>query len=183
MPFGDGQCYVLHATGASPVPSHTSACSRGDLPRPLIGRDRSTIPTMASNRDGPVRRDQTSDLQLLVDSAPSLIHTSRPDGYLDFFNQTWLTYIGRPLEDLQGWKWTAFIHPEDVEEIVEKWRASLASGEPFLHEARVLRADGEYRWMLHHKVAARDGCSQIVKWYGSSIDIEDRKRAEVQLRR
>ncbi len=140
-------------------------------------------PVKSSNGDGAVRRDQTSDLQLLVDSAPSLIHTSRPDGYLDFFNQTWLRYVGRSLEDLQGWKWTAFIHPEDVEGIVEKWRASLASGEPFLHEARVLRADGEYRWMLHHKVAMRDGCGQIVKWYGSSIDIEDRKRAEVQLRR
>ncbi len=138
---------------------------------------------MGTSGDGAVRRDQTSDLQLLVDSAPSLIHTGRPDGYLDFFNQTWLRYVGRPLEDLQGWKWTAFIHPEDVEGIVEKWRASLASGEPFLHEARVLRADGEYRWMLHHKVAVRDGCGQIVKWYGSSIDIEDRKRAEVQLRR
>jgi len=137
----------------------------------------------SSNGDGAVRRDQSSDLQLLVDSAPSLIHTSRPDGYLDFFNQTWLRYVGRPLEDLQGWKWTAFIHREDVEGIVEKWRASLASGEPFLHEARVLRADCEYRWMLHHKVAARDGCGQVVKWYGSSIDIEDRKRAEVQLRR
>jgi PAS domain S-box-containing protein len=138
---------------------------------------------MASNGDAAVRRDQTSDLQLLVDSAPSLIHTGRADGYLDFFNQTWLTYVGRSLEDLQGWKWTAFIHPEDVEGIVEKWRASLASGEPFLHEARVLRADGEFRWMLHHKVAVRDGCGQIVKWYGASIDIEDRKRAEVQLRR
>src|SRR5580700_8091788 len=137
---------------------------------------------MAANGDGAARRDQTSDLQLLVDSAPSLIHTGRPDGYLDFFNQTWLMYVGRPLGDLQGWKWTAFIHPEDVEEIVEKWRASLASGEPFLHEARVLRTDGEYRWMLHHKVAVRDGCGQIVKWYGSSIDIEDRKRAEEQLR-
>ena len=114
---------------------------------------------------------------------PRLIHTGRPDGYLDFFNQTWLRYVGRSLEDLQGWKWTAFIHPEDVEGIVEKWRASLASGEPFLHEARVLRADGEYRWMLHHKVAVRDGRGQIVKWYGSSIDIEDRKRAEEQLRR
>jgi formate hydrogenlyase transcriptional activator len=67
--------------------------------------------------------------------------------------------------------------------MVEKWRASLASGEPFLHEARVLRADGEYRWLLHHKVAVRDGRDQIVKWYGSSIDIEDRKRAEGQLRR
>src|SRR5437870_13110842 len=85
-------------------------CSLADLQRPLIGRDRNTIPTMASNGDGAVRRDQTSDLQLLVDSAPSLIHTSRPDGYLDFFNQTWLTYVGRPIEDLQGWKWTAFIH-------------------------------------------------------------------------
>src|SRR5258706_1246249 len=137
----------------------------------------------SSSGDGPVRRDQTSDPLLLVDSVPSLIHTSRPDGYLDFFNQTWLTFVGRSLEDLQGWKWTAFIHPEDVEGIVEKWRASLANGEAFLHEARVLRADGEYRWMLHHKVAVRDGCGQIVKWHGSSVDIEDRKRAEVQLRR
>src|SRR5882724_1253081 len=146
------------------------------LQRPTVKRT-STIP------DGAVRADQASDLQLLVDSAPSLIHTGRPDGCLDFFNQTWLRYVGRPLEDLQDWKWTAFIHPEDVEGIVEKWRASLASGEPFLDEARVLRADGEYHWMLHHKVAVRDGCGQIVKWYGSSIDIEDRKRAEVQLRR
>ena len=138
---------------------------------------------VATNGDGGTRWDQTSDLQLLVHSAPSLIHTSDPDGYLDFFNQTWLRYLGRPLEDLLGWKWTAVIHPEDVEGIVEKWRASLASGEPFLQEARVLRADGEYRWMLHHKVALRDESGQIVKWHGSSIDIEDRKRTEGQLRR
>jgi PAS domain S-box-containing protein len=138
---------------------------------------------MAPRGDGAVRQGQTSDLQLLVDSAPSLIHTSRLDGHLDFFNQTWLRYVGTSLEDLEGWKWTAFIHPEDVDGIVERWRASLASGEPFLYEARVLRADSEYRWMLHHKVAIRDGSGQIVKWFGSSIDIEDRKRAEEQLRR
>jgi PAS domain S-box-containing protein len=94
-----------------------------------------------------------------------------------------LRYVGQSLKDLEGWKWTEFIHPEDVDGIVERWRASLANGEPFLYEARVLRADGEYRWMLHHKVAIRDGSGQIVKWYGSSIDIEDRKRAEEQLRR
>ena len=57
--------------------------------------------TMVSNGDA-VRRERTSDLQLLVDSVPSLIHTGRPDGYLDFFNQPWLRYVGRPLEDLQG---------------------------------------------------------------------------------
>jgi formate hydrogenlyase transcriptional activator len=122
------------------------------------------------------------DLQRLIDSTPGLIHTSLPDGYLDFFNQTWLRYVGRSLQELQGWKWTAAIHPDDVEGIVQRWRASLASGEPFLYEARVRRADGEYRWMLHHKIALRDQDGKIIKWYGSSIDIEDRKRAEEQLR-
>ena len=121
------------------------------------------------------------DFRLLIDSAPALIHTGLPDGYLDFFNQGWLDYVGRPLEDLLGWRWTEYIHPEDVEGIVQKWRASLASGEPFLHETRVRRADGEYRWMLHHKVAVRDEHGNIVKWHGSSIDIEDRKRAEEAL--
>jgi formate hydrogenlyase transcriptional activator len=124
---------------------------------------------------------QAPDLRLLIDSAPALIHTSLPDGYLDFFNQGWLAYVGTSLEDLLGWRWTEYIHPEDVEGIVQKWRASLASGEPFLHETRVRRADGEYRWMLHHKVAVRDEHGNIVKWHGSSIDIEDRKRAEEAL--
>ena len=96
-------------------------------------------------------------LRLIIDSAPALIHTARPDGYLDFLNQPWLDYVGLSLEDMSGWKWTAAIHPEDVEGIVDKWRASLASGEAFLHEARVRRADGEYRWMLHHKTALRVG--------------------------
>jgi PAS domain S-box-containing protein len=137
---------------------------------------------MATSEGQSGRRDRIPDLPLLINSVPSLIHTGAPDGYLDFFNQTWLVYVGRPLEDLQGWKWTAFIHPGDVEGIVEKWRASLTSGEPFLYEARVLRADGEYRWMLHHKVAVRDGRGQIIKWYGSTIDIEDRRQAEQQLR-
>ena len=125
---------------------------------------------------------KTPDFQFLIDSTPGLIHTSLPDGYLDFFNQTWLKYVGLPLEDVQGWKWTQCIHPDDVEGIVQKWRSALASGEPFLHEARVRRADGEYRWMLHHKVALRDERGEIVSWYGSSVDIEDRKRAEEELR-
>jgi PAS domain S-box-containing protein len=119
----------------------------------------------------------------IIDSIPSLIHTARPDGYLDYFNQSWLHYVGVPMDDLLGWKWRAAIHPEDVEVIVDRWRHSIATGEPFLHEARVRRADGQYRWMLHHKVAVRDQLGQIVKWYGSSIDIEDIKQAEEQLRR
>jgi len=121
-------------------------------------------------------------LRLVIDTVPALIHTGRPDGYLDFFNQRWLDYVGLSLEDLSGWKWTAAIHPDDVAAMVERWRAALATGEPFEHEARVRRADGEYRWMVHSEVPLRDERGNIVKWYASSIDIEDRKRAETQSR-
>src|SRR6266850_2122566 len=124
---------------------------------------------------------EAKNLLRIFDSIPSLIHTARPDGYLDYFNQHWLEYVGLPIESILGWKWTAAIHPEDVDAIVDKWRFSIASGEPFLLESRVRRADGEYRWMLHHKVPLRDERGRIVKWYGSSIDIEERKRSEQQL--
>src|SRR4029453_14650787 len=123
-----------------------------------------------------------ASLQELVDSVPALIHTARPDGHLDFFNKRWLEFFGLRLEDLEGWKWTAVIHSDDVTALVARGGACLASGEPFEFESPGRRADGDYRWMLHHKVAVRDECGQIVKWHGSSFDIEDRKQAEDRIR-
>jgi formate hydrogenlyase transcriptional activator len=122
-----------------------------------------------------------ASLRALIDSLPALIHTGRPDGYLDFFNQRWLQFVGLQLEELEGWKWTSAVHPDDVEALIARWRACLASGEPLGFEARVRRADGEYRWMLHQKVAVRDESGHIVKWYGSSVEIEDRKQAEFKM--
>jgi PAS domain S-box-containing protein len=117
-------------------------------------------------------------LRRAVDTTPAFIHTGRPDGYLDYFNRGWLDFLGKSLDDVCGWRWTESIHPEDVDEIVQKWRAALASGEPFEAEARVRRADGTFRAFLHRKVPLHDEHESIVKWFGSSIDIEDRKCAE-----
>jgi PAS domain S-box-containing protein len=120
---------------------------------------------------------QDSDLvslQKLVDSFPGFIFTNRPDGYLDYCNQRMLEYLGVPFEALEGWRWGAVVHPDDVAEVTARWQASLASGEPFECEARVRRADGAYRWMLHREVPVRDESGQIVKWHGSSIDVDDR---------
>ncbi|HET6889102.1 MAG TPA: sigma 54-interacting transcriptional regulator [Candidatus Udaeobacter sp.] len=122
-------------------------------------------------------------LRRAVDTTPAFIHTARPDGYLDYFNRGWLDFFGKSLEDVCGWRWTESVHPEDVAGIVQKWHAALASGEPFEAEARVRRADGTYRALLHRKVPLHDEQGNIVKWFGSSIDIEDRKCAEEQLRR
>ncbi len=125
--------------------------------------------------------DQSLSLRQIIDSSPALLHTARPDGYLDFFNQGWLNFLGQPLEKLLGWQWTSFIHPGDVEAFVQKWRESIATGEGFEASARVRRADGEYRWMLHHKLATCSNNGKIIKWHGSSVDIDGQKRAEEQL--
>ena len=137
------------------------------------------------NRRGRHLRPETTEslnIQLLVDSIPALIHTGRPDGYLDYFNKPWLTYFGVTLDKVVGWNWTAVIHPEDVEGILAKWRACLVSGETFEYESRVRRANGEYRWMFHRKVPLRDANGNIVRWYGSSLDIDEHKTAEGKIR-
>jgi PAS domain-containing protein len=87
----------------------------------------------------PECRSEPINFHFLIDSIPALIHTGLPNGDLDYFNQTWLNYAGLSLADLQGWKWTAAIHPEDVAAIVERWRACITTGKPFEHEARVRR--------------------------------------------
>src|SRR5260221_400508 len=137
------------------------------------------MPVMASLGQGSERLNA----KLLVDSIPALIHTAGPDGYLDYFNRPWLEYLGVTLDKVIGWNWTAFVHPEDVEGIVAKWRACLATGEIFEYESRVWRPNGNYRWMFDRKVPLRDANGNIVKWYGSSLDIEERKAAEEQFRR
>jgi formate hydrogenlyase transcriptional activator len=121
-------------------------------------------------------------LRRAADTTPAFIHTARPDGYLDYFNRGWLDFYGKSLEEVCGWRWTESVHPEDVAALVQKWRAALASGEPFEAEARVRRADGTYRALLHRKEPLYDEHGNIVKWFGSSIDIEDRKRAEEKVR-
>src|SRR6201987_2570516 len=138
---------------------------------------------MMRGMSSPRRESDLMDMQALVDSIPALIHTARPDGYLDYFNKPWLEYLGVTLDKVTGWNWTAVVHPEDVEGIVAKWRACLATGEVFEYETRFRSANGEYRWMFHRKVPLRDANGNIVKWYGSSLDIDERKTAEEELRR
>jgi PAS domain S-box-containing protein len=136
-------------------------------------------PSPTENEHGWTKNEE----RLIIDTAPTLIHTGRPDGFLDFFNERWLEYLGVGLKEVEGWRWTNVIHPDDLDELVSEWRASLATGEPLEVEARVRRADGQYRWFLHRKVPLRDVQGTILKWYGSSLDIEDLKQAEAAFRR
>jgi PAS domain S-box-containing protein len=137
---------------------------------------------MSSHRR-PSVDDRTLRLRQILDSSPALIHTATPDGYLDFFNRTWCEFVGKPVEELYGWKWTSCVHPDDIGVLLEKWRESIATGNPLEAEARVRRADGEFRWMLHQKIAQHDADGMVIGWHGTSLDIESRKQAEGSLRK
>src|SRR5215467_13510750 len=126
-------------------------------------------------------RDSESQLQLIIDTIPSLVWTARPDGFCDFLNQRWLHYTGMTAEQAQGWGWVAAIHPDDGKGVVDDWRSCLASGTPVATQARIRRFDGSYRWFLVSANPLRDESGNIVRWYGTNLDIEDRKRREEAL--
>ena len=120
-------------------------------------------------------------LRLIIDTIPAMAWTVRPDGVVDFINQRWRSYAGISLEEeLEEHK--RVIHPEDRPRAIEKWLADMAAGEPYEDEMRLLGADGKYRWFLIRTVPLRDSLGNIVKWFGTSTEIDARKQAEGALR-
>ncbi|HMF54629.1 MAG TPA: ATP-binding protein [Edaphobacter sp.] len=120
-------------------------------------------------------------LRGVIDTIPAHVWSTTPDGSVDFFNQRLMESTGRSIEDLLGWGWGSIVHPDNLERYLKDWRAALMVGEPMESELRIRRADGEYRWFLVRNVPLRDELGNIIKWYGTGIEIEDRKRAEEQL--
>ena len=124
-------------------------------------------------------QEQEKKFREAVEAMPALAFISLPDGSCTFVNKGWVEYTGLTVEQARGSGWQAATHPEDLNRVLAKWRASLASGDPLEYETRVRRGtDGEYRWFLTRAVPIRDKRGKIAKWCGTATDIEDRKRAE-----
>jgi len=113
-------------------------------------------------------------LRFMAEAMPQKIFTASPGGELDYFNRQWMEFTGLASEHIRDW--TRFVHPEDVENNVRQWQASVASGKPFLLEHRFRRADGVYRWHLSRAVPMRDAEGATLMWIGSSTDIHDQKQ-------
>jgi PAS domain S-box-containing protein len=128
---------------------------------------------------------QSSEDQLrrVINTIPAHVTSMLPDGSVEFVNDRLLEYTGYSISDLLGWNWNVMLHPEDVARARDAWQRSLAMGEPLEMELRIRRADGAYRWFLTRRVPLRDAAGKIVRWYGTSFEIEDRKQAEELLRR
>ena len=129
--------------------------------------------TAAKQAEGRIRQ--------IIDTIPAHAWSALPDGSVDFVNQRFVDFTGRPIGELLAWGWGSVCHPDDLPGYLDSWRAALAAGEPMESEVRVRAREGDYRWLLIRNAPLRDEMGNIVKWHGTAIDIEDRKRAEVLL--
>src|SRR6266446_1224528 len=124
---------------------------------------------------------EAARLQTVIDTVPSFLWTSLPDGSKEYLNKRWYEYTGLSLEQGKGWGWKVVVHPDDLDQLVREWRALLDAPKPGELETRIWRYDGEYRWFLIRVVPQLDAEGNVVRWFGSNTDIEDRKRTEKKL--
>jgi len=133
-------------------------------------------------KENGISRDEF-DMQSVIDTIPAMVVCAFPDGSLEFLNQGWREYTGSRFEDLVRWGWQSVIHADDLTRFSEEWSSARTAGKPFRNEVRIRRADGRYCWFSISKVPLRDENDQIVRWYGTAFDIEERKQAEQERER
>jgi formate hydrogenlyase transcriptional activator len=127
-------------------------------------------------------KNSEDKLRTIIDTIPALAWSAHPKGSAEFFNRQWLDFAGLSMEEACDWGWLDAVHADDLSRFAGYWRSILASGDPGEIEARLRRFDGVYRWFLFRVNPLRDDAGAIVKWYGTSADIEDRKRVEEAVR-
>jgi formate hydrogenlyase transcriptional activator len=147
-------------------------------------RESKSVANDLENRPNALEQVQLSEVRLrqVIDTIPTLAWCNLADGPNEFLNKRWHEYTGLSPEESNGWGWQAAFHPDDLPSLMEKWRQLLVSGEPGEIEARLRRHDGVFRWFLIRVEPFRDETGKIIRWYGTSTDIEALKQTQEKLR-
>jgi PAS domain S-box-containing protein len=128
-------------------------------------------------------RQSERQFRLLVETIPALVWRGTPEGELDYLNRRAVEYLGHTAESLAGGRWLELVHPDHRNATLQRWLHSATTETSYDDEYQLRRADGQYRWIQSVGEPFHDTEGRIANWYGLVIDIEDRKRAEVELRR
>src|SRR2546425_6043423 len=150
----------------------------GNVARIAIERERSRVALIKALDE--VKRSE-GQLRNIFDSIPGFITTMSPGGEVETVNQQTLEYLGMTLDEMRDWP--RILHEDDRQFVINTWRRSIETGESYDIQHRIRRADGVYRWFHVRGLAAHDAQGRIVRWNVLATDIDDRKRAEEELRR
>lgn len=150
---------------------------------PVRAKDSSAILDVKKNAVGTAPEECEQSFRFLGERITHQVWTAFPNGTLDYINGRTTDYLGRTSEQLLGEGWQDAVHPDDLQICIERWTASLETGDYYEVEFRLKRKDGEYRWHLARANSERAPDGKVIKWFGTNTDIQDRKLAEEALRR
>ena len=120
--------------------------------------------------------------RVLIEAIPQLVWSCRAGGNSDFSSEQWCEYTGQTPAESAGRGWMRVVHPDDMAGIRRAWRKAVRTGDVFQMTHRIRRAsDGQYRWHLSRACPQRDRAGRVIRWFGTSTDIDDQKRAEQEL--
>ncbi|NTV38727.1 MAG: PAS domain S-box protein [Demequinaceae bacterium] len=112
----------------------------------------------------------------LTQSLPIIVWTADREGHVDYFNDALSRYTGLTDEELQNDGWVATVEPSDLDEVLASWNEALAAGSNLDIEYRIRGADGVYRWHHVNAQPERDADGEIVRWWGSTINVDAARR-------
>jgi PAS domain S-box-containing protein len=154
---------------------------------PHYGRDGTIVRLLGTVADITGRKraedaasETAAKFESFAQTMPSMVWTSLPDGRIDWFNDRVPEYCGIPAADMKPDGW-APVHPDDVGQAAKLWQQAMVSEEPFETEYRIRRYDGMYRWHITRAIPIRGADGAIIRWIGTSADIQDQKSSEQAL--
>lgn len=127
-------------------------------------------------------RESEEQFRTLADNIANFAWIADAQGSIYWYNKRWYDYTGATLEDVRGFGWTKFHHPDHIERAVEHYQSSLESGEPWEDVFPLRGKDGEYRWFLSRALPIRDKSGRIARWLGTNTDVTEQRKAEEALR-
>lgn len=127
-------------------------------------------------------QDSESRFRTMTNAMPQLGWIARADGFITWYNQRWYEYTGTAPEQMEGWGWQSVHDPVELPKVLERWQASIATGEPFDMTFPLLGADGVFRPFLTRVIPLKDAAGRVQQWFGTNTDVSELKRFEQALR-
>ncbi len=127
-------------------------------------------------------RESEERFRTLADNMSQFAWMTDATGWIFWYNQRWYEYTGTTFEEMQGWGWQKVHHPEYVEQVTQKFRDHLQTGEAWEDTFPLRGRDGNYRWFLSRAIPIRDEQGKVVRWFGTNTDITEQRNAEQALR-
>lgn len=159
-----------------------AGCRRPDFPR----QTEALLLTVAANQAAIALQEARASelsLQRMIETIPGMLWSATPEGMIDYCNGRLLEYSGFAPHEVMGTNWIKLLHPDDVSRAAEKWQECVNSGSAYRMEVRsFFAADRSYRWCVTNALPLYDERGNILKWYGTVVDMHDWKQAQEELR-